>query len=136
MLCFYHDWRNAFKLQKMSKNSSKKGTGPTYGQKLVCSGKDNSGRDTWCRVKKCSKVERNFKNKSNFACFLAAVVSVSGRGTGRCAASPPTFDIFLIFPVLLTPVVPQLVTQLVYQVCYGRYPVSFYLWWFRPELNY
>ena len=23
-----------------------------------------------------------------------------------------------------------------YQVCYARYQVSFYLWWFRPELNY
>ena len=26
--------------------------------------------------------------------------------------------------------------QLVYQVCYARYQVSLYLWWFRPELNY
>ena len=23
-----------------------------------------------------------------------------------------------------------------YQVCYARYQVSFYLWWFRPKLNY
>ena len=26
--------------------------------------------------------------------------------------------------------------QLVYQVCYARYQVSFYLWWFRPKRNY
>ena len=135
MLCFYHDWRNALKLQKMSKNSSKKGTGQTYGQKLVCS--DNSEQDTWYRVKECSKIEQDFKNKFNFVFFDGYCQRlISGRRTERCAASPTTFGIFLIFPVLLTPVVPQLVTQLVHQVCYGRYQVSFYLWWFRPELNY
>ena len=34
---FFYDCRNTLKLQKMSKNSSLKETGPSYGQRFVCS---------------------------------------------------------------------------------------------------
>ena len=59
----------------MSKNSSLKGTGPSYGQKSVCS--DNPGQNFWEKVKKPSKTEQDFKNLlSNFAYFLTAIGKV------------------------------------------------------------
>ena len=50
---------------------------------------------------------------------------ISGRGTGHWAMFPPKFEIILIFPYFLRSV-RQLMRQLVYQVCYTRYRVSFY----------
>ena len=74
-LYVYHDWRNALRLQKMSKNSSLKETGSNYGQKFVCS--DNPSQNVWRKVKKFSKIGKDFKNLlSNFACFLTAIVKV------------------------------------------------------------
>ena len=66
----------------MSKNSSLKETGPSYGQKFVCS--DNPGQNIWHKVKKFSKIGQDIKNMlSNFACFLTDIVSlISGRKTG------------------------------------------------------
>ena len=52
-----------------------KETGPSYGQKFVCS--DNPGQNIWQRVKKYSKIGQDLKNVIyNFACFLTAVVNV------------------------------------------------------------
>ena len=74
-LYFYHDWRNALKLQKMFKNSSLKETGPSCGQKFVRS--DNPGQNIWYKVEKSSKVGQDFKSLlSNFAWFLTAIVKV------------------------------------------------------------
>ena len=58
----------------MSQNSSLEETGPNYGQKFVCS--DNPGQNIWHKVKKSSKIGQDFKNLSNFACFLTAIVKV------------------------------------------------------------
>ena len=59
----------------MSKNSSVKETGPSYGQIFVCS--DNPGQNIWQKVKKYSKIGQDLKNVIyNFACFLTAVVNV------------------------------------------------------------
>ena len=67
----------------MSKNSSLKETGPSYGQKFVCS--DNPGQNIWHKVKKSSKIGQDFKNLlSNFAFFDSYCQSlVSGRKTGH-----------------------------------------------------
>ena len=46
----------------------------------------------------------------------------------------PKFDIFLTFSKSY--VVQQHVRPLLYQVCYTRYQVSFYLWRFGPVLNF
>ena len=51
-----------------------------------------------------------------FDCYCQSLIS--GRETGHWAMPLPKFDIFLIFPW----------RQLVYQICYTRYYVSFYLW--------
>ena len=45
-------------LQKMSKNSSLKETGPSYSQKFVYS--DNPGQNVWHKVKKSSKIGQDF----------------------------------------------------------------------------
>ena len=45
-------------------------------------------------------------------------------------------DIFLISWDPKSQVVRPLVRQLVYQVCYTRYQVLFYLWWIRSLLKY
>ena len=59
----------------MSKNSCLKETGPSYGQKFVCS--DNPGQNICQKVKKSSKIGQDFKNLiSNFACFLRAIAKV------------------------------------------------------------
>ena len=53
--------------------------------------------------------------------------------------SPPKFEIFLIFPNFLRFLVLGLSAtreELVYQVCYTRYQVSFYLWWIGSVLKY
>ena len=59
----------------MSKNSSLKETGLSYGQKLVCS--DNPEQNILHKVKKASKIGQDFKNVlSNFMCFLTGIVKV------------------------------------------------------------
>ena len=74
-LYLHHDWRNALKLRKISKNSCVKETGPSYCQKFVFSG--NSSQNIWHKLKKYSKIEEHFKIViSNFRCFLTLIVSV------------------------------------------------------------
>ena len=52
-----------------------KETGPSYGQKFVCS--DNPGQNIWHKVKKFSKIGQDFKNVlSKFAYFLTAIAKV------------------------------------------------------------
>ena len=43
-------------------------------KKFVCS--DNSGQNIWQKVKRYNKIGQGFKNISNFACFLTAIVNV------------------------------------------------------------
>ena len=66
---YLHDnWRNAFSLQKISKNSSVKETGPSYEEKFVSS--DNPSQTICHNLKKYIKTGQDFKNViSNFACF-------------------------------------------------------------------
>ena len=68
----------------MSKNSSLKETGPSYGQKFVCSG--NPGQNIWHKVKKFSKIGQDFKNVlSNFPGFFdsKSQTFISGWKTGH-----------------------------------------------------
>ena len=59
----------------MSKNSSLKETGSSYGQKTVCS--DKPLQNIWHKVKESSKLEQDFKNLlANFACFFTAIAKV------------------------------------------------------------
>ena len=61
-----------FELTKISKNSSVKETGPSYGQKFVSS--DNPSQNIWYKVKKYSKIGQEFKNViSNYLFFLTAL---------------------------------------------------------------
>ena len=78
---------------------------------------------------------------SVFACFLTAIGKVlvlEGRlGTSPCIHPNFRFSSdFLISSDLKSEVVWQLVRQLVYQIRYTRYQVSFYLWWIGSLLNY
>ena len=74
-LYLHHDWRNALKLQKISKNSSVKKTGPSFGQNFVSS--DNHSQNIWHKLKKYSKIGQDLKNVvSNFVCFLTVIVNV------------------------------------------------------------
>ena len=74
-LYFHHDWKNALALQKMSKNSSVKETGPSYGQKFACS--DNPWQNILQKAKKYNQIGPELKNVIfNFACFLTAIVNV------------------------------------------------------------
>ena len=73
-LYFHSDWRNALRLQKLSKKSSLKKTRPSYGQKFVCSG--NPEQNIWNRVKKSNKIGQGLKRFiPNFACFFWEVLS-------------------------------------------------------------
>ena len=91
----------------------------------------NSRQNIWNKIEKSSKTGQERKSlTSTFACFLAAIAKVKFL-EGRLAlgyVSPQIWD----FPnISLFPnsyVVRQLVRQLVCQVCYTRYHVSFYLW--------
>ena len=61
----------------------------------------NPGEDIWHKAKKYSKIGQDFKNViSNSACFLDSYRQrlICGKRAGHWAASPLTFDIFLIFP--------------------------------------
>ena len=59
----------------MAKNSCLKETGPSYGQKCVCS--DKPGQNIWQKLKKSSKIGQVLKNLlSNFACLLRATAKV------------------------------------------------------------
>ena len=59
----------------MCKNSSLKETGPSYGQKFVCS--DNPGQNIWHKVEKSSKAGQDLRSLlSTFACFLTPIVKV------------------------------------------------------------
>ena len=59
----------------MSKNSSSKETGLSYGQKFVYS--DNPRQNIWQKVKKSSKIGQDFKTfLPNFECFLRDIVKV------------------------------------------------------------
>ena len=59
----------------MSKNSSSKETGLSYGQKFVYS--DNPRQNIWQKVKKSSKIGQDFKNLlPNFECFLRDIAKV------------------------------------------------------------
>ena len=66
---------NVLKLQKISKNSSLKETGPSCGLRFVSP--DNPSQNIWHKLKKYSKIRQGFKNViSNFAGFLTATVNV------------------------------------------------------------
>ena len=59
----------------MSKNSSLKETGHSYGQKIVSS--DNPVQNIWQKVKKPSKIGQDIKNLlPNFVFFLRAIARV------------------------------------------------------------
>ena len=61
----------------------------------------NPGENIWHKVKKYSKIGQGFRNViSNSACFFDSYCQrlISWKGTGHWAASPLTFDFFLIFP--------------------------------------
>ena len=63
------------------------------------------------------------------AWFLAATVGVWFVEGGLGIGLRPHLHLWFL-------TVRKLVTQLEYQVCYSRYQISFYLWWFRPKRNY
>ena len=98
--CFiFLSWlQKCFEVTENVQKSSLKETRPSYGQKCVCS--ENPGQNIWHKVKKYIKIGQDFKNIiCNFAYFFYGYCQrlTSGRKTGRCAVSPPTFDIFLKF---------------------------------------
>ena len=71
----------------MSKNCSLEETEPSYDQKFFCS--DNFGQNNWNKVKRSSKIGRDFKGLiSAFAYFMTAlgkVLFLGGRlGTRLC----------------------------------------------------
>ena len=63
------------------------------------------------------------------AWFLAATVGVCFVEGGLGAGLRPHLHLWFL-------TVRKLVRQLEDQVCYSRYQISFYLWWFRPKRNY
>ena len=63
------------------------------------------------------------------AWFLAATVSVWFVEGGLGIGLRPHLHLWFL-------TVRKLVRQLEDQVCYSRYQISFYLWWFRPKRNY
>ena len=71
------------KLQKTFKNSSKKETGPSYGQKFVSS--DNPSQNIWDKLKKYSKIGQDFKNEYLILRVFGSYCQrlISGRKTGR-----------------------------------------------------
>ena len=72
-----------------------------------------------------------------FNCYRQGLISWGG--TGGWAICPVRFEISLIFRQFQRSYVLSWSAshkQLVYQVCYTRYQVSFYLWWIRPVLKY
>ena len=82
----------------MSKNSSLKETGQSYGQK--CFSSDHPRLNIWQKVKKPSKIGQDF-TKIGYLILRVfksyCKILISGTETGLYAASPPKFDIFLIF---------------------------------------
>ena len=73
---------------------------------------------------KFSKIEQDQKVLiSTFASFLTAIAKIS----------PHRFEIFSKVPKILS---PKSRGNFVYQVCYSRYHVSFYLWRIGPVLKH
>ena len=72
----HQDWRDASKLQKISKKSkSVKETGPSYSQKSVPS--DNPSRNISHKQKKYCKIGPDFKNAiPSFGCALTAIINI------------------------------------------------------------
>ena len=100
-----------------------KETGPHYSQKFVSS--DNTRQNISQKLKQYSKIGQDFKNiTSNVDSYCQGLILKRILGI-RLRLHP-----HLIY------VVRQLVRQLLYQVCYAIYQVSFYLWGCRPKQNY
>ena len=122
-LYFIKDPINAFKLQKISKNWSFKETGATYDQTFACS--YNPIQNIWNPVKLEKKIKVRYLllrvswllwSKFNF-----------WKGDWALSVSNLLWDFSNIswFPQILS--IKRLVRWIVYQVCYTRYQVSFYL---------
>ena len=92
------------------------------------------GRGIWSRAGGSSETGQERGGLDIYFCVLFGCCCrslICGRETGSYVSA-----LVLHFLGSLAEVIRLLVTQLVYQICYTRYQVSFYLWRIEPALKH